>query len=62
MTLAGALCLTGTLGPASGEMRLQGIAIVGYAGVLPVACALLARQFARDPTYAEQYVSSGHAS
>ncbi len=47
MTLAGALCLIGTLGPATGDLRLQLVAIVGYAGLFPASCVLLARWFAR---------------
>ena len=44
----GALCLAGTVGPASGDMRLQLIGVAGYALVLPVAALLLLRLFARD--------------
>ncbi len=47
MYLAGALCLAGTLGPLLGRLWLQLPAIVGYAFVLPVVCALLAILFAR---------------
>ena len=43
--VAGTLCLVGLLGPTSGEMRLQFIAVVGYAGVLPTVCLLLAMVF-----------------
>jgi hypothetical protein len=42
---AGTLCLVGILGPASGDMRLQFIAVAGYAGVLPAVCLLLALLF-----------------
>ena len=42
MTAAGTLCLAGTLGPASGHLRIQYFGIAGYAFVLPLACALLA--------------------
>jgi hypothetical protein len=45
---AGTLCLVGILGPATGEMRLQFIAVVGYAGVLPGVCPLLAILFHRS--------------
>lgn len=41
--LSGALALLGTVGPMVGDMRLQRIGILGYAGVLPVAFFLLAR-------------------
>ena len=41
--LAGALALLGTIGPLVGDMRIQRIGILGYAGVLPVAFFLLAR-------------------
>jgi hypothetical protein len=45
--LSGALALLGTAGPVVGDMRLQRIGILGYAGVLPVAFFILAR-FLRD--------------
>lgn len=47
MTVAGALCLAGTLGPLSGHMHIQYLGIAGYAFVLPVSCALLAVLFRR---------------
>lgn len=43
----GILCLAGTAGPAVGNMRLQLVGVLGYAGVLPVVAWLLARHFAR---------------
>ncbi len=46
--LSGALCLTGFLGPLTGEMRVQFLAIAGYAFVLPATCALMALLFSRD--------------
>lgn len=45
LLLSGALALAGTVGPLIGDMRLQRIGILGYAGVLPVAFFLLARFF-----------------
>ena len=48
MTLAGALCLAGALGPASGHLHIQYFGIAGYAFVLPIACALLAMLFWRE--------------
>lgn len=45
--LSGALCVVGFLGPLLGDMRLQFLAISGYAVGLPVACALLAILFSR---------------
>jgi len=47
MTLGGLLCLIGVSGPASGDMRLQYPAIVGYAFVFPFVCLLLTILFAR---------------
>ncbi len=44
---AGTLCLAGMIGPALGDMRLQRIGIAGYAVVLPLVCALVAREFHR---------------
>jgi hypothetical protein len=50
MVLGGALCLTGTLGPALGDLRLQLIATLGYGFVFPAACLLLGLLFRRpDP-------------
>ena len=46
----GVLCLVGTVGPLVGDMRLQFIGVLGYAGVLPVVSFLLARLFARERT------------
>lgn len=42
---SGVLCVAGIAGPAVGNMRLQLLGVLGYAGVLPVACFLLARLF-----------------
>ena len=50
MTVAGTLCLAGTLGPASGHMHIQYLGIAGYAFVLPVSSALLAVFFWRGRT------------
>ena len=47
--VGGTLC-AGILGPASGDMRLQFIAIVGYAGVLPTVSLLLMLLFRRTQT------------
>jgi len=48
MTAAGALCLAGTIGPASGRLHIQYLGIAGYAFVLPLACALLAVFFRQE--------------
>ena len=45
--VGGTLCIAGILGPPSGDMRLQFIAIVGYAGVQPTASLLLMMLFRR---------------
>lgn len=45
---SGTLCLAGLLGPATGEMRLQLFATLGYAFVLPATCVLLAFFFRRE--------------
>ena len=50
LSICGALCLVGTIGPAVGNMRLQLVGVVGYAGVLPVVPFLLARLFWRRDT------------
>jgi hypothetical protein len=46
--ITGILCLLGTLGPATGKMSLQFIAVVGYGIGLPVTSFLLARYFMRN--------------
>jgi hypothetical protein len=43
----GGLCLAGAIGPAVGNMRLQLVGVLGYAGVLPLVSVLLARLFAQ---------------
>jgi hypothetical protein len=48
MRLSGVLCVTGLLGPALGDLRLQYLGILGYAGVFPIVCLLLNRLFARS--------------
>jgi len=47
LNLAGGLCVAGLGGPASGNLRVQLLAIAGYAFVFPITCVLLARHFAR---------------
>ncbi len=47
LLLGGILCLAGTVGPVVGDMRLQLVGVFGYAAVLPVGAAVLARWFAR---------------
>jgi hypothetical protein len=44
---SGVLCLVGFIGPLTGEMRVQFLAIAGYAFVLPATCALMALLFRR---------------
>jgi len=48
LSVGGGLCLAGTLGPVLGDLRLQWLAIVGYAGVFPLASLLLAILFLRS--------------
>jgi hypothetical protein len=47
MTACGAMCLIGVLGPATGYMGLQFLAVAGYGLVLPVLCVLLALNWSR---------------
>lgn len=54
MTACGALCLVGFLGPASGHLNFQFLAIAGYGFVLPIACVFAAfhsRNFTDSSTY-----------
>ena len=48
LTASGGLCLAGFLGPVSGHLRLQFLAIAGYGFVLPIACALVGLHFRRE--------------
>ncbi len=47
LIVSGALCLAGLLGPLSADLRLQWIAVTGYAFIFPVVCLLLAIHFRR---------------
>ena len=49
LLVSAVLCLAGVIGPAVGNMRLQLIGVLGYAGVLPVVCFMLSRLFRSDP-------------
>jgi hypothetical protein len=48
--VSGLLCLAGFSGPASGDMRFQVLAILGYAFGFPIVCVLLAILFGRSDT------------
>jgi hypothetical protein len=48
---SGLLCTAGLVGPLSGCMFLQNIAVVGYAIVLPFAAALVANVFRGTPAH-----------
>ncbi|MEA2760821.1 MAG: hypothetical protein QOD47_105 [Gemmatimonadaceae bacterium] len=48
LTISGALCVAGIVGPVVGIMRLQLVGVCGYAVVLPVVCFMLARLFRRN--------------
>jgi uncharacterized membrane protein len=48
MTLSGALCLTGVVGPSTGLMQLQVLAIAGYAFGFPFVGSLLVILFGRS--------------
>lgn len=45
LLISGALCIAGLLGPAVGNMRLQLVGVLGYAGVFPVVCLMLSKLF-----------------
>ena len=51
-TASGALCLAGLLGPATGDLRFQMIAPLGFAFLLPATCIPLAILFGREPAVA----------
>jgi len=48
MTACGLFCLLGFLGPVSGHLRIQFLAIAGYGFILPVACVLVGLHFRRE--------------
>lgn len=50
--VAGALCLAGSIGPLSGRMELQLVAVAGYAFMLPAWSILVALLFVRTPASA----------
>lgn len=45
LVIGGVLCLVGVVGPFSGWMLLQNVAVLGYAVALPIAAGLIARLF-----------------
>lgn len=45
LIVSGLLALAGLAGPLLGDMRLRNIGVVGYAGVFPVAVALMVQHF-----------------
>ena len=47
LAASGILCLAGLLGPATGDLRLQMIAPLGFAFLLPLTCVALAIYFGR---------------
>jgi hypothetical protein len=49
LQVAGALCLFGLVGAATGNMGVRDIGIAGYAVVLPVVLLVMARLFAATP-------------
>ena len=50
LLIGGVLCLAGLVGPLSGRMIWQNIAVVGCAIALPIAAALLLRVFRATPS------------
>jgi hypothetical protein len=47
LLVTGILCIAGTLGPATGDMHFQFIAVAAYGVLLPVTVLLLAEDFHR---------------
>jgi len=45
LIITGVLCIAGTLRPATGDMRLQFISVLGYGVFLPVVWLMIARYF-----------------
>ena len=57
--VTGALCLAGTIGPLTGDMRLQRVGIVGYAVALPVVFYWLARHLLEESSDSAVGVRAG---
>ena len=53
LLIGGVLCIAGLVGPAVGNMRLQLVGVLGYAGVFPVVCFMLFRLFRGERLLAE---------
>ena len=47
---SGVLALAGVAGGVTGDMQVRNIGIVGYAGLFPIAAALIAIEFRRTPS------------
>jgi hypothetical protein len=45
LIITGVLCIAGTLGPLTGDMRIQFISVLGYGVVLPVVWLMIAKDF-----------------
>ena len=45
LIITGVLCIAGTLGPVTGDMRLQFISVLGYGVVMPVVWLMIAKDF-----------------
>jgi hypothetical protein len=45
LIITGALCLIGSVGPITGDMRLQFVSVLGYGILLPVVWLMIARYF-----------------
>jgi len=50
MIFSGSMCVLGVLGPFTGDLRYQFIAVVGYGIVFPAVCLFLALLFGRSHT------------
>lgn len=45
LIITGVLCTTGTLGPVTGDMRIQFVSVLGYGVLLPAVWLLIAKDF-----------------
>ncbi len=48
LTITGALCLIGAIGPIIGDMDIQRTGIIGYGILLPISCLILTFVFRRE--------------
>jgi hypothetical protein len=54
MTISGALCVAGLLGPALGDLNWRYLGVFGYGVVFPLVCLIIGREFKRAASSLDQ--------